>query len=128
MIGLPPTSGTDCYARWPVALDPIYGCWLWQGRRDADGYGRLDGQLAHYAVWRALRGEIPPGKQLDHVCRRRACVAPTHLEPVSKADNERRKSWRYRSRRTHCSAGHDLGIHGRLTPEGGKVCRSCSGV
>lgn len=107
--------------------DSVYGCRLWIGRHDRDGYGRTaDNQLAHVAVYEVEHGPIPPGHVLDHVCRRRDCVR--HLEAVTRSENERRKAWGYRLRRRTCSAGHGLYQHGRRTPEGGIVCRVCSGV
>lgn len=69
------------------------GCWLWQGKRDKAGYGRLrrDGRdwLAHrwsYEFFVAPIGSLV----LDHLCREPSCVNPAHLEPVSDAVNVRR--------------------------------------
>lgn len=113
----------------PIAIDPIYGCHLWQGRLDKRGYGRTKSNaLAHRAIYLDQRGQLPPKKpELDHLCRRRHCVNPRHLEPVSRRENERRKLWRRRSQVKSCPRGHDLFTYGRLTPEGGKVCRRCDG-
>jgi hypothetical protein len=110
-----------------VRLDPVYGCWLHLGRKNEQGYGLTpDGKLAHRETWIAIKGPIPPGMELDHGCRRRLCRRPEHLEPVSRSENERRKSFRRRMRRTTCKAGHRLYEHGRRTPEGGKVCLLCA--
>jgi hypothetical protein len=106
----------------------VYGCWLWTGRRDREGYGRTGAALAYHAVYAAEVGAVPPEHELDHCCRRRNCVAPHHLEPVKRRENERRKQWSYRIRRRRCARGHDLYERGRRTPEGGIVCRTCSGV
>ena len=115
--------------RIPAERDPIYFCWLWHGETDREGYGvHRNGskrKAAHRAVWSQEFGEIPDGKVLDHVCRRRNCVNPRHLEPVTQSVNEFRKSWRVRVKIVKCQFGHDLKKHGRLTPEGGKVCRMC---
>ncbi len=35
-------------------------------------------------------GPVPPGLQLDHLCRVRNCVNPDHVEPVTPAENIRR--------------------------------------
>lgn len=115
--------------KWPVELD-AFGCWLWMSKLDRDGYGiSWRGRIAtraHIAVYRELAGAVPEGKVLDHLCRNRRCVAPHHLEPVDQAENERRKSWRYRAKRTHCPKGHELAIAGVVTPSGGRVCRTCN--
>ena len=114
---------------WPVERCSVYGCWLWHGRTDKDGYGRDDNnRLAHRAVYEAEVGQIPEGLEPDHNCRRRICVFPGHLEPVTRRENERRKQWRYRIKRKACPKGHSLFEYGRRTPEGGIICRRCSGV
>jgi hypothetical protein len=106
--------------------DPIFGCELSTGRRDREGYAFHGRTRAHIAAWVARYGAVADGLELDHLCRRRHCVALHHLEPVSRAENEKRKSWRYRARRTRCPRGHELATHGIVTPEGGRVCRACN--
>lgn len=106
--------------------DPVFGCELATGRRDKDGYAFMGSTRAHIAAWEAEHGRIEPGMELDHGCRRRHCVALHHLELVTRAENEKRKSWRYRARRTHCPAGHELARTRIVTPEGGWACRECN--
>jgi hypothetical protein len=48
------------------------------------------------------------------------------LQLAQRSENEKRKSWRYRAKRTTCPKGHDLKLHGVVTPEGGRVCRQCN--
>lgn len=48
--------------------------------------------LAHRWFYEQARGPIPPGYQLDHLCRNRACVNPEHLEVVTRRTNARRGS------------------------------------
>lgn len=103
-----------------------FGCELWSGRLDEDGYGRDGRRKAHITAYETAFGPVPEGFVLDHLCRRRNCVALHHLEPVTQSENEKRKSWRYRARRTHCAKGHDLSVYGAVTPEGGRVCRECN--
>lgn len=107
-------------------VDPLYGCWLWTGRRDRDGYGRLTGgRLAHVEAYVAAKGPVPHERTVDHLCRRRHCCRPEHLEAVTRSEQERRKSWRWRVRQKRCPVGHDLKRHAITTPEGGRVCRLC---
>lgn len=107
--------------------DPVFGCLLATGRRDREGYAFHGRTRAHIAAWTAARGPVPPGLELDHLCRRRHCTALHHLEPVTRAENERRKSWARRAGRKTCPAGHQLDITTRVvTPEGGIVCRRCN--
>lgn len=115
---------------WPVEIDPTFGCRLWKGRLDRDGYPMTsDGKRAHREVYIAagppFGGPIPPDHDLDHHCRRRRCVWELHLEPVTQSKNEHRKHWRSRLRMKVCRAGHDLQLNGIVTPEGGRVCRTC---
>jgi hypothetical protein len=114
---------------WPVAVDPIFGCWLWIGPTADNGYPVVregSREWSHRAVYELEVGAIAPGLVLDHLCRRTKCVAPAHLEPKSKADNELAKSFRAMAARKHCVHGHDLSLTGMWTPERGRVCRTCS--
>lgn len=106
--------------------DAAFGCELWTGKLDRNGYGYHGRTRAHIAAWEAEYGPVPEGFELDHLCRRRNCCALHHLEPVTRAENEMRKGWGYRVRRQTCSRGHDMKLQGVLTPEGGKVCRQCN--
>lgn len=46
----------------------------------------------HRAAWVNAHDIIPPIKQLDHLCRPRACVNPDHLELVTPRESARRRS------------------------------------
>lgn len=107
-----------------ISVDPVFGCWLWTGKLDRDGYA--SGHL-HRAVYELVRGPIEPGLLLDHECRRRNCVRPEHLTPVTNAINQLRAKWRHRAAQKTCAAGHALATHGMVTPERGRLCRRCQG-
>lgn len=67
------------------------GCWEWTGYRMHSGYGQVGiggaHLYAHRAVWEMLRGPIPEGQTIDHLCRNRGCVNPGHMEIVTSREN-----------------------------------------
>lgn len=118
---------------WPVNVVPVFGCWEWTARVNADGYPviwrrGINPIGAHVYVFLQEGGTIGPGNHLDHLCRNRLCVRPSHLEPVTRSENELRKSPRYRSRRKACPRGHEWPLNSIITPQGGKVCRVCNSL
>jgi hypothetical protein len=106
--------------------DPIFGCELVTSRLDRDGYAYHGRSRAHIVAWEREHGQLADGLELDHLCRRRNCIALHHLEPVTRAENERRKAWRVRARRALCPRGHELAQTRVVTPERGMVCRACN--
>lgn len=70
-------------------------CWVWQRSILNTGYGQTSvaGRMekAHRAVYEREVGPIPEGLVLDHLCKVRSCVRPSHLEPVTQAENVRRR-------------------------------------
>jgi hypothetical protein len=81
---------------------------------------------AHIAAWVEAMGPVPEGYELDHTCRNRRCCALHHLEPVTRSENEKRKSWQYRLKRKQCKWGHDLSVNRIVTKFGGITCRACN--
>jgi len=107
-------------------------CWNWLWAIDNRGYGRayVDGKdvPAHRAVWEYFCGKVPPGKQLDHLCRNRCCVNPRHLEPVWQRENVLRgmSPPAQAARKGFCSRGHPL-VESNIyrLARGERVCKLC---
>lgn len=107
-------------------------CWLWQAHTDRDGYGTFslnDRKVrAHKVSYELIKGAVPKGLELDHLCRIPQCVYPEHLEPVTHRENVLRGvSPNAKSAQvTHCPKGHlyDM-LNTRIDPKGGRNCRQC---
>lgn len=116
-------------------------CWPWTGYIAVSlGYGTfwLNGTQmgTHVAAYRLLVGPIPAGKELDHLCRVRACVkavaneqGPAHLDPVTHLENMQRSM--LPKMRAHldgiCLKGHPLtGENVYVNPaSGSRTCKTC---
>lgn len=110
------------------------GCWQWTAYKNADGYGMFSAhhgrpERAHRVAYRLFVGPIPPGLELDHLCRNRACVNPAHLEPVEKRENIMRGVGRgaKNATKTHCRNGHEYTPENTYTTSRGwRACRTCT--
>lgn len=109
-------------------------CWHWTAARHPLGYGafRPEGRRrvvrAHRWSYEFFVGPIPPGLQIDHLCRNPRCVNPDHLEPVTPGENVRRKpvSVNQNTYKTHCQQGHEFSPENtHIAPNGQRICRAC---
>lgn len=104
-------------------------CWVWTAARTGGGYGNFTVRrvniTAHRWCWAFMRGWVPEGLQLDHLCRNRACVNPWHLEPVTLRVNLARGIHAQRSK-TSCKRGHPLkGANLGRQNGGHRYCKTC---
>ncbi len=106
------------------------GCWNWTASLRNGGYGQFRVgdvvNLAHRFYYEHVRGPVPVGLELDHLCRNRTCVNPDHLEPVTHTENMQRAT----RLQTHCRQGHEfrpdnLYINKRGGSRAHRVCRTC---
>lgn len=112
-------------------------CWLWTARKNDAGYGDFwlskakEHYRAHIMSYELLVGPVPEGLELDHLCRVRHCVNPTHLEAVTHKVNCLRgdSPLAHHARKTHCPQGHEYTEENTRmvdTHTGkGRQCRTC---
>jgi len=102
-------------------------CWIWNGRVSPNGYGRISilgkDAYAHRVSYILFIGDITKGLVLDHLCRVRRCVNPSHLESVSIGENVRRGS----KALTHCRHGHPYSGENLYIRKdtGHRCCKAC---
>ena len=106
-----------------IAFEALTGCWLWPGSRTS-GYGNVSiagkMHLVHKFIYEQLKGPVPAGLELDHLCRTRACCNPDHLETVTRQVNVQRG---IRGIRTKCP--HLRSVRRQRRDGKGKYCPHC---
>ena len=112
-------------------------CWIHDYDLNHDGYGRFwDGKkrwYAHVLSYTLLVGPVPEGLELDHTCRVRTCVNPTHLEPVPHPVNVARgEAGLWNASKEFCKNGHEFTpentyvyTHGKYTR---RRCNTCNKI
>lgn len=120
---------------WSKVDKQFLGCWLWRGSLVTKGYGKFKAKgktiSAHRAGYQLLKGTVPSGLTLDHLCRVRSCVNPDHLEPVTAKENVLRGTGltALSAKKTHCIRGHELAGSNLLRSNlkrGERHCRTCA--
>lgn len=118
---------------WGNAAAGPGGCIIWTACTNRAGYGKTSfhkrGYLAHRAAYELVRGPIPSGLQLDHLCRVKRCLNPHHLEAVTPAENLRRSDAALgrRTAATACPSGHEYDdANTYYSAEGWRCCRECN--
>ena len=113
---------------------PWSGCWIWVSTIGAGGYGVMSLKLPTRKPYRAHRisyvihhGPIDPNMVIDHTCRVKSCVNPSHLRMITQREN---------IRNTKCSS--ELNKAKKNCPKcageystnsmGWRYCRKCASV
>lgn len=119
-------------------------CWLWVGPVHSgkrNGYGKFSCKgstyTAHRVSYELSVGEIPDGNVVDHLCRVKACVNPSHLEVVTNWENLQRGLLIAANRPGRvdldgsllCPAGHKFTRENTYMQRSGvsdtRVCKTC---
>src|SRR4030095_5422007 len=111
-------------------------CWEWAGAHDIAGYGRFQAKYrtvprelrAHRIAYELFVGPIPSGFTIDHLCRNKGCVNPTHLEPVSPRENVLRGNTlpAENIKKRYCPQGHEYNRENtHLRANNKRECRTC---
>lgn len=90
-----PAKSTRDRLRDLIVPTSILGCWIWTGRINDDGRPVIWIQdrgdvLAERVIWEEMRGPIPLGHEVDHLCCNKQCPNPNHFETVTSDENRLR--------------------------------------
>ena len=101
-------------------------CWIWNGRKDKNGYGVFIFEGKSYRTHRlawilTTGGELPPALKVLHKCDNPSCINPKHLYPGTNADNMRDMVLRGRSLKGKLNPSH---LHPENMPRGEQNTRS----
>jgi len=124
----------ECIRRFWSYVRTSDECWEWQACKSR-GYGRFGaGPTSTPRVWFAHRiayqlcvGPIPEGLEIDHLCRNRGCVNPSHLETVTGRVNTLRgvSKAAINAQKTHCIHGHALDEDNLYVWHNQRRCMTC---
>jgi len=95
-------------------------CWPWRTRSSRNGYSLWEwlgmSWMVHRVAYTLVKGPIPDGLTVDHLCRNKRCCNPSHLDAVTGSENTKRAmEAKYGSRPEPCGYTH----------QPGQICRAC---
>lgn len=120
-----------------IDKNDINSCWIClKGFTTGRGYrGKLiNGKWTsmHRLMYTIFIGKIPRDMTLDHLCRRKNCINPFHLEVVTRKENILRSFCppAMNARKTHCIRGHKFDYKNTRTTgsRGIRECRKCDNL
>ena len=96
-------------------VDKTSDCWNWNGATAKNGYGVFNSgktTYAHRMAYELSGFKLIDGLVLDHLCRNRRCVNPSHIEQVTRGENARRGIYlgglcRKGHKKSYSAAGND---------------------
>lgn len=125
-------------------------CWPFTGARKPTGYGNFyfQGRVigAHVAAFLLFIGDVPPDKEVDHVCHdpltclgghtcpHRPCGNPRHLAAATHRENDMRSALgvsAVNAAKTHCLAGHEYTSENTYRAPASpseRHCRNCRAI
>ena len=115
-----------------VVVNLETGCWNWASSKTLHGYGTFNDKnykttLAHRWSFLHFVGDIPNGREIDHLCRNRACVNWKHMELITHRENLLRGNSisTQHAKQTHCINGHEFTVENTILRKAGRDCRIC---
>jgi len=133
-LQIPLLGDPETQARFWSKVEKTETCWLWTKHKMPNGYARfwVDGiqVYAHRFSFALMHGQIAEGLTVDHACRVRHCVNPSHLEVVTRRENVLRGVGitAKRARKTHCPQGHPYSGSNLYQIGRHRQCRTCQKV
>ena len=115
------------------------GCVIWLGYTNEYGYGKITindkSKWVHRVAYEEANGGISRGLDIDHLCRVRCCINPSHLEAVTRRVNLLRGNTRtaMHAAKMTCKRGHpfaDSNLRVDLKKNGLVVrqCKECDKI